>query len=67
MKCHKCGSGYFEESVRVGGWVKQQIDENGEIFETSLDSMRKGARSKTVICSDCGCRCKNPAMEGSDD
>ena len=55
-----CGSKLFERAIRTGGWWKELIDENGEVVETNLDSVKYGSQPKTVKCAECGKTNRNP-------
>lgn len=58
-----CGSKLFQKSLRTGGWWRQLVDENGEVVETNLDSVRFGKEPKTVKCAECGKANHNPSYE----
>ena len=62
MKC-KCGSELFEECTKVNGWWKVLINGDGNIMETSLDSLAHGNHPKTVACVECGKRHLNPLAQ----
>lgn len=61
-----CGSELFWESFRVNGWWRTLIDGDGTVNDTDLSQLKYGARSRTVVCTECGKRLPNPNRNQGD-